>query len=70
MTLLLLTGEVPVGWCHLSVGDKESCVLSLFDTGNSVGVTDLVCSNPASCLTGCRLFLGAFPDFFCECHPL
>lgn len=39
-------------------------------TGNSVGVTDLICSNPASCLTGCRLFLGAFPDFFCECHPL
>lgn len=53
-----------MGGCHLSVGDKESHVLSLFEWH----LCDLGCSSPASCLPGWGLFLGSFPEFSCECR--
>lgn len=43
--------------CHL---ETKKVVFCHSLNGNSVGAADLVCSNPDSCLRGCRRFLFCF----------
>lgn len=56
VTLSLLAGEAPVG-CVTCQWEAKNVMSRHSLKGSSVGVTDLVRSNPTSCLTECRLFL-------------